>query len=112
MQETFGRSAPLLLPRRMSIFTEREMSAETADEVYGNDSPDCFAPSRSQSTVTSGRDNGERVRPAKAGMFSGRQSHRSNSQELRSLGCIRGGNEADEANRQSHPRDGERVIGP
>ena len=38
------------------------------------------------------------VRPAKAGMFSGRQSHRGKSQEPRSLGCIRGGNEADEAN--------------
>jgi len=38
-----------------------------------------------------------RVRPAKAGMFSGRQSHRRKSQELRSLSRIRGGNEADEA---------------
>jgi len=37
------------------------------------------------------------VRPAKAGMFSGRQSHRGKSQKPRSLGCIRGGNEADEA---------------
>ena len=32
--------------------------------------------------------------------------------EPRSLGCIRRGNEAGEANRQSHPRDGERVTGP
>ena len=32
--------------------------------------------------------------------------------EPRSLGCIGGGNEADEANRQSHPWDGEQVIGP
>ena len=31
---------------------------------------------------------------------------------LRSLGRIRGGNETDEADRQSHPRDGERVTGP
>ena len=31
---------------------------------------------------------------------------------LRSLGRIRGGNEADEADRQSHLRDGERVTGP
>jgi hypothetical protein len=54
----------------------------------------------------------EPVRPAKAGVFSGRQSHRGNSQEPRSLGCIRGGNEANEANRQSHPWDGERVTGP
>jgi hypothetical protein len=38
------------------------------------------------------------VRPAKAGMFSGRQSHRGKGQKPRSLGCIRGGNEADEAN--------------
>jgi len=32
--------------------------------------------------------------------------------EPRSLGCMRRGNEADEANRQSHPWDGERVTGP
>jgi hypothetical protein len=31
---------------------------------------------------------------------------------LRSLGRIRGGNEAGEADRQSHLRDGERVTGP
>jgi hypothetical protein len=31
---------------------------------------------------------------------------------LRSLGRIRGGNEVDEADRQSHLRDGERVTGP
>ena len=31
---------------------------------------------------------------------------------LRSLGRIRGGNEADEADRPSHLRDGERVTGP
>jgi hypothetical protein len=41
---------------------------------------------------------GERVCPAKAGMFSGRQSHRGNSQEPRRLSCIRGGNEANGAN--------------
>ena len=55
---------------------------------------------------------GEPVRPAKAGMFSGGESHRGKSRKPRSLGCIRGGNEADEANRQSHPWDGERVTGP
>jgi hypothetical protein len=55
----------------------------------------------------------EQCRPAKAGMFSGRhQSHRGKSQKPRSLGRIRGGNEADEADRQSHPWDGERVTGP
>ena len=32
--------------------------------------------------------------------------------EPRSLGCIRGGNEADEANRQNRPWGGERVTGP
>jgi len=47
------------------------------------------------------------VRPAKAGMFSGRQSHRGRSQEPRNLDRIRGGNEADEADRPSHPWDGE-----
>src|SRR5262245_43954998 len=31
---------------------------------------------------------------------------------LRSLGRIRGGNETDEADRRSHPWDGERVTGP
>jgi hypothetical protein len=31
---------------------------------------------------------------------------------LRSLGRICGGNETDEADRRSHPRDGERVTGP
>ncbi len=31
---------------------------------------------------------------------------------LRSLGRIRGGNEADEADRRSHLLDGERVTGP
>jgi len=45
-------------------------------------------------------------------MFSGRQSHRGKSRKPRSLGCRRGGNKAPEANRQSHPRDGERVTGP
>ena len=54
----------------------------------------------------------EGVCPAKAGMFSGRQSHQGKRQEPCSLGCIRGGNEADGANRQSHPWDGERVTGP
>ena len=52
------------------------------------------------------------VRPAKAGMFSGSKSHRGKSQKPRSLGHIRGGNETGEADRQSRPRDGERVTGP
>jgi len=52
------------------------------------------------------------VRPAKAGMFSGSQSHRGRSQEPRNLDRIRGGNEADEADRPSHPWDGEWVTGP
>src|SRR5438105_8162328 len=47
---------------------------------------------------------GEGVRPAKAGMFSGRQSHRGKSQKPCNLGRIRGGNEAGEADRQSHRR--------
>ena len=50
---------------------------------------------------------GEGVRPAKAGMFSGSQSHQGNSQKLCNLGRIRGGNEADEADRQIHQLDGE-----
>ena len=37
------------------------------------------------------------VRPGKADMFSGSQSHRGRSQKPFSLGRIRGGNEADEA---------------
>src|SRR2546422_7862747 len=41
------------------------------------------------------------VCPAKASMFSGRQSGRGRSQEPHSLGRIRGGNEADETDRQS-----------
>jgi len=45
-------------------------------------------------------------------MFSGSQSHQSRSQKLCSIGRIRGGNDVDEADRQSHPRDGERVTGP
>ena len=49
------------------------------------------------------------ARPAKAGLFSGSQSHRGNRQDLRSWGCLRGGNEAEGANRPSHPRDGERT---
>lgn len=63
-------------------------------------------------TAKSKRVFGQAVCPAKAGMSSGRQSRRGNSQEPRSLGCIRGGNEADEANRQSRPWGGERVTGP
>ena len=47
------------------------------------------------------------VRPAKAGMFNGSQSHQGNSQKLCNLGRIRGGNEADEADRQSRQLDGE-----
>ena len=52
------------------------------------------------------------MRPAKAGVFSGSQSHRGKSQEPRSLDRTGGGNEAREADRQSHLRDGERVTGP
>jgi len=37
------------------------------------------------------------VRPVKAGLLSGRQSHRGNSQDPRSLRCLRGGNESEEA---------------
>jgi hypothetical protein len=48
--------------------------------------------------ITSGSNIGEAVRPVKAGMFSGSESHRGKSQEPRSLNCICGGNEADEAN--------------
>ena len=33
----------------------------------------------------------------KTGLFSGRQSHRGNSQDPRSLRCLRGGNESEEA---------------
>ena len=40
---------------------------------------------------------GTLVRPGKADMFSGSQSHRGRSQKPFSLGRIRGGNEADEA---------------
>ena len=58
------------------------------------------------------RSFGERVRPAKAGMFSGRQSYRGKSQMPLSLGRIGGGNETEEADRPSHPQEGERVIGP
>ncbi|MCK4414550.1 MAG: SUMF1/EgtB/PvdO family nonheme iron enzyme [Candidatus Eisenbacteria sp.] len=54
----------------------------------------------------------EGVCPVKAGMFSGSQSHRGKSQKPRSLDHIGGGNEAGEADRQSHLRDGERVTGP
>ncbi len=37
------------------------------------------------------------VRPVKAGMFSGSQTHRGKSQKPRSLSHVRGGNEGDEA---------------
>ena len=59
-----------------------------------------------------GRDNGEGVCPEKADMFSGSQSHQRKSQKLCSLGRIRGGNETDEADRQSRHQDGEQVTGP
>jgi hypothetical protein len=52
------------------------------------------------------------VCPDKADMFSGNQSHQGKSQTPCSTGRICGGNEADEADRQSHLRDGERVTGP
>ena len=46
-------------------------------------------------------------------MFCGKEVvHRGKSQKPFSLGRIRGENEADEADRQSHLRDGERVAGP
>jgi hypothetical protein len=45
-------------------------------------------------------------------MFSGRLSPPGKESESRSLGWIRGGNEADEASRQSGPWEGERVTGP
>ena len=57
-------------------------------------------------------DKWETVCPAKAGMFSGSQSHWGKSQKPRSLDRISGGNETDEADRQSHLEDGERVTGP
>ncbi len=57
-------------------------------------------------------DKWETVCPAKAGMFSGSQSHWGKSQKPRSLDRISGGNETDEADRQSHLQDGERVTGP
>jgi hypothetical protein len=45
-------------------------------------------------------------------MFSGKKVvHRGKSQKPFSLGRIRGENEADEADRQSHLRDGERITG-
>ena len=59
-----------------------------------------------------GRDIGDGVCPDKADMFSGNQSHEGKSQKPWSTGRICGGNEADEADRQSHLRDGERVTGP
>jgi hypothetical protein len=52
------------------------------------------------------------VCPDKADMFSGNQSRQGKSQKPCSTGRICGGNEADEADRQSHLRDGERVTGP
>jgi len=52
------------------------------------------------------------VCPVKADMFSRKEAYRGKSQKPLSLGCIRGGNEADEANRQSHRKDGERATGP
>jgi len=44
-------------------------------------------------------------------MFSGSQSHRGKSQNPRSLDRIGGGNEADEADRQSPRKEGEQVTG-
>ena len=52
------------------------------------------------------------VRPAKAGAFSGRQSHRGKSQTPRSLDGRGAGNPTPKAHRQRHPWDGKRVTGP
>jgi hypothetical protein len=46
------------------------------------------------------------VRPAKAGMFSGGTAPPGQKSEPCNLDRIRGGNEADEADRQSHRLDG------
>ena len=54
----------------------------------------------------------ERLCPEKADMFSGSQSHQRKSQKLCSLGRIPGGNEPDEADRQSRHEDCERVTWP
>jgi len=53
-----------------------------------------------------------KVRPEKAGMLKRETDPPGKESEPRSLGCRGGGNEADEANRQSRPWDGERVAGP
>mgnify|MGYP002808841390 CR=1 FL=1 len=89
----------------------RELETEPRSLLNGHEGGN---PGHGQASVLMGHRASSRpyVRPAKAGMFSGRKSRRGKSQKPRSLGCRRGGNEAAEANRQSHPWDGERVTGP
>jgi hypothetical protein len=99
---------PLIHPAATEITTNRNRSRTPTVQRYHailrEERPSAWRSKRSSFWTL--------VRPAKAGMFSGRQSHRGKSQEPRSLGCICRGNEADEANRQSHPWDGEQVTGP
>jgi len=52
------------------------------------------------------RDSARSVRPAKADVFSGRQSHRGNSQTPRSLDGRAAGNPSSEAHRRNHRKDG------
>ena len=52
------------------------------------------------------------VCPGKAGVFSGRQTHRGKSQEPRSTDSGEEENRISEAYRQSHLQDGEQAIGP
>src|SRR3989441_3740371 len=51
-------------------------------------------------------DSRRSVRPAKADVFSGRQSHRGNSQTPRSLDGRAAGNPSSEAHRRNHRKDG------
>src|SRR2546422_7878576 len=51
-------------------------------------------------------DSTRSVRPAKADVFSGRQSHRGNSQTPRSLDGRAAGNQSSEAHRRNHRKDG------
>jgi hypothetical protein len=72
-----------------------------------------FVTASARPATVAARDGfGEGVCPDKADMFSGNQSHQGKSQKPCSKGSVRGGNESDEADRQSHLRDGERVTGP
>src|SRR2546425_1196741 len=52
------------------------------------------------------RDSARSGRPAKADVFSGRQSHRGNSQTPRSLDGRAAGNPSSEAHRRNHRKDG------